>query len=86
MLILVKAGQALQMVPECNVHVLPGCLERCVLSLSVMGSKSFLPLWHVCNQPPRVQIKIIVYLIHCELISGANITQRTDWGGGGEDE
>ena len=45
-----------------------------MLSLGVMGSKSFLPLWHVCNGAPRVRIKIIVYLIHRELISGGNIT------------
>lgn len=29
----------------------------------------------VCNRAPRVRIKIIVYLIHRELMSGANITK-----------
>lgn len=49
--------------PSCNVRVLPRWL-------GVTGSKAFLPLWHACNGAPWVWIKIIVYLIHGELISG----------------
>ena len=34
------------------------------------GIECFPPLWHVCNGAPWVRIKIIVYLVHGELISG----------------
>ena len=51
--------------------MLPGCLEHYILSLGIMGSKSFLPLWHICNRAPRVWIKITVYFLHRESTSGA---------------
>lgn len=49
---------------HCNVCVLPRCLEHYILSLGIKGSKSFLPLWHICNRAPQVWIKIIVYFLH----------------------
>jgi len=51
--------------PSCNVRVLPRRLECCVLFLRVMGAKSFLPLWHVCNQAPwvRIKINVILYMV-----------------------